>query len=112
MVESGKWRVLAQRTILLALGILLDTSVMRAAGQDVPEKRAATAAEQLVAKLRAACESDPKLRGASVQANEPQDGVLALMGTIDRDEQKGLIEAEAMRLLDATPAWKGRCPAA
>lgn len=111
MIEMVNCRPGARRAVqLVMLGVLLGGSATRAAAQDAPESRKATAAEQLVARLRSACESDPKLRGASVQANEPQDGVLALMGTIDREEQKGLIEAEATRLLEASPAWKAQMP--
>ena len=51
-----------------------------------------------------------KLRGAFVEADEPKGGLLSLKGTIDRREQAGLIEAEAKRLLEETPAWKADVP--
>ncbi len=79
-------------------------------GQDVPKEIATTGVQQLVAKLRAACESEIKLRGVFVEAGEPQGGLLSLKGTIDRREHAGLIEAAAKRLLEETPAWKADFP--
>jgi hypothetical protein len=111
MTHPEKRRVLTLRAIpWVALGILLGGHSVRAIGQDASTDRTTTAAAQLLAKLRAACESDPALRGALIQQTEPQDGVLRLTGTLDRAEQGGLIETEAKRLLDESPAWKTQMP--
>ena len=96
---------------IAALGIAaggIGTPVM---AQDAAREKATTAAQQLVAKLRAACESEVKLRGVLVEADEPHDGLLSLKGTIDRREQASVLEAEARRLLEETPAWKADIPA-
>jgi hypothetical protein len=111
MIEQAKRRALAVCAIpLVSLGIVLGGYFVGAVGQDVSKDRATTAAEKLLAKLRAACESDPKLRGILLGQDEPQDGVLSLTGTIDRAEQGALIEAEAARLLEASPEWKVPMP--
>jgi hypothetical protein len=111
MIEPIKHRMRIRCAIgMVALGI---ASVGRAAPvirQDGPEKQTTTSAQQLVAKLRAACESNSKLRGALVESADPQGGVLSLKGTIDRQEQAGLIEEEAKRLLEESPAWKADFP--
>ena len=82
-------------------GIGLGGTERKLLGQEAAKNQETTAAEQLVAKLKAACMSSPPLRGALIrQADVPRDGTLTLSGTIDREEQAGLIEAEAKRLLD------------
>ena len=98
--------------ILLGLELGFSVAGLRstAMGQDALTKRAPGAVEQIVARLKSACESDPALRGARVQHGELNDGTLSLTGTIDRAEQVGLIEAEGQRLLEATPLWKAQVP--
>ncbi len=95
---------------MVTLGILLSGHAAPALGQDAGREHAATTSQQLIAKLRAACESDSKLRGALVEGDEPREGVLSLKGTIDRREQAALIEDEARRLLEESPAWKADIP--
>ncbi len=111
MIEHNTRPVHKLRTMgMVALGIVLGGHAVPALGQDAGRERATTPSQQLIAKLRAACESDPKLRGALVEGDEPQGGVLSLKGTIDRQAQAGLIEEEAKRLLEESPAWKTDLP--
>jgi hypothetical protein len=112
MSEPRKWRASAVVTIsFVLLGIGLGGTERKLLGQEAAKNQETTAAEQLVAKLKAACMSSPPLRGALIrQADVPRDGTLTLSGTIDREEQAGLIEAEAKRLLDGSPAWKAQIP--
>jgi hypothetical protein len=107
MHNPANWRARTRSIVGLAgLGMVLAGGVAAAIGQDSPDKPAATAASQLVARLKAACASDTKLRGVLIKGDELHDGVLSLAGTIDRIEQVELIEGEARRLLDASPSWK------
>jgi hypothetical protein len=85
-------------------------SLTAARGQDAPAEPAATAARQLVARLRAACETEFELRGALLQGDELRDGILSLTGTVDRDEQRRSLEDAARRLLDESPPWKSQIP--
>ena len=98
---------IAMAAVLFATG----GSCIPVMAQDAPKERATTAAQQLVAKLRAACERELKLRGVFVEADEPKGSLLSLKGTIDRREQASVIEAEAKRLLEETPSWKTDVPA-
>jgi hypothetical protein len=79
-----------------------------ATGQDAPAQPATGMADQVVARLKSACESDADLRGALIQRGELEDATLMLSGTIDRAGQAGRIEVEARRLLAASPSWKAR----
>jgi hypothetical protein len=108
--HGGCWMRTAWTIVLLGLGFGLANPQSTATGQDTGTKRPTAAAEQIVARLKSASESDTALRGARVQHGELKDGTLSLTGTIDRAEQVGLIEAEGQRLLEATPLWKARVP--
>ena len=51
-----------------------------------------------------------RIRSCEGQGDEPRDGAVFLTGTIDRQDQAGLIEALAGRLLDSEPEWKRHLP--
>jgi hypothetical protein len=108
--RRGCWTRTAWPFILLGLGSGLAGVPSTAIGQDARVKLPTAAVEQIVARLKSVCESDGALRGARVQRGELKDGTLSLTGTIDRAGQVGLIEAEAQRLLDASPSWKAQVP--
>ena len=62
---------------------------------------------------KAACESRIKISVCALiqHAGEPEDGKhCGCRAQSIAAEQAGLIEAEAQRLLDATPAWKAQIP--
>ena len=88
---------------LIGLGVLAAREA--ATAQDTPDPT-----EQIVASLKSFCESDAVLRGTSIQKPEFKDGTLTLSGTIDRQGHAVLIEAEAKRLLDASPSWRAKMP--
>jgi hypothetical protein len=95
---------------LLALGFGLAGPRSAAIGQDAPARPAPDVAEQVIARLKSACESESPLHGALIQDGELKDGTLVLSGTVDRAEQAGAIEARARRWLDDTPSWKAHIP--
>src|SRR5262249_19327084 len=80
------------------------------------ERRAAGARDdagavgQLIARLQADCESDPALHGVMVRLGEQHSGMLRLSGTVDRTEQRSLLEKRASRLLTDEPAWNAQFP--
>ena len=111
MINPEKRRLQTRRAIWpVALLILLSGHRAGALAQDAQQDRATTPAEQLVAKLKAACMSDLKLHGALVQRGDLKEGKLSLHGTIDSQEQAGLLEAAAARLVEASPRWKEAFP--
>ncbi len=96
---------------LIGVGVGLAASPPPAPAQQAPGGAAPDAtAVQVVAKLRSACETETNLRGAHVQDGEIAGGTLILTGTIDRAEQRGLLEDEGRRLVDSAAAWKARIP--
>jgi hypothetical protein len=65
--HGGRWMRTAWTIVLLGLGFGFAGLQSTATGQDTRAKRPTAAAEQIVARLKSACESDPALRGARVQ---------------------------------------------
>jgi len=93
-----------------ALELTFALSCAAVMGQDAPGKPAASAADRVLARLKAACESDSKLRGALLSGGAVRDGVLALSGTVDHAGQVASIEDAGTQLLDASPSWKEQIP--
>ncbi len=107
---KGSWPGISRPLLLTGLW-LASTVPLVTLGQEGPKNAqppvaGSAARDQIIARLKEACESDPGLHGSSVQGGELRDGALRLHGTIDRREQADRLEAEARRLLAEEPAWK------